>query len=132
MTINKDIENIIYSIFDAFKVGNTTAIEDHLHPQATVWDIFTPELINGQDELEAFHQRDQEQKESRGELSINVAKPIIKVNGAVAIALYYLDFSYQEPNPISGKVRITDVFILEDKEWKITHHHEGIVPEKNA
>ncbi len=132
MTINKDIENIIYSIFDAFKVGNTKAIEDHLHLQATVWDIFTPELINGQDELEAFHQRDQEQKESRGELSINVAKPIIKVNGAVAIALYYLDFSYQEPNPISGKVRITDVFILEDKEWKITHHHEGIVPEKNA
>ena len=132
MTINKDIENIIYSIFDAFKDGNTKAIEDHLHPQATVWDIFTPELINGQDELEAFHQRDQEQKESRGELSINVAKPIIKVNGAVAIALYYLDFSYQEPNPISGKVRITDVFILEDKEWKITHHHEGIVPEKNA
>jgi ketosteroid isomerase-like protein len=132
MTINKDIENIIYSIFDAFKDGNTKAIEDHLHPHATVWDIFTPELINGQDELEAFHQRDQEQKESRGELSINVAKPIIKVNGAVAIALYYLDFSYQEPNPISGKVRITDVFILEDKEWKITHHHEGIVPEKNA
>lgn len=132
MTINKDIENIIFSIFDAFKVGNTKAIEDHLHPQATVWDIFTPELINGKNELEAFHQRDQEQKESRGELSINVGKPIIKVNGAVAIALYYLDFSYKEPNPISGKIRITDVFILEDKEWKITHHHEGIVPEKNA
>jgi ketosteroid isomerase-like protein len=132
MTINKDIENIIYSIFDAFKAGNTKAIEDHLHEQATVWDIFTPELINGKHELEAFHQRDQEQKTARGQLTINIAQPIIKVTGPLAIALYYLDFSYQEPNPISGKVRITDVFILEDNEWKITHHHEGIVPEKNA
>ena len=37
MTINKDIENIIYSIFDDFKVGDTQAIEGHLHEQATVW-----------------------------------------------------------------------------------------------
>ena len=132
MTINKDIENIIYSIFDAFKAGNTKAIEDHLHEQATVWDIFTPELINGKNELETFHQKDQEQKATRGQLTINIAQPIIRVTGPLAIALYYLDFSYQEPNSISGKVRITDVFILEDKEWKIIHHHEGIVPKKNA
>ena len=58
MTINKNIENIIYSIFDAFKAGDTQVIEDHLHEQATVWDIFTPALINGKDELETLHQRD--------------------------------------------------------------------------
>jgi len=31
MTINKDIENIIYSMFDAFKARDTKAIEYHLH-----------------------------------------------------------------------------------------------------
>jgi|TARA_B100000745_G_scaffold238655_1_gene161444 hypothetical protein len=31
MTIKKDIENIIYSMFDAFKAGDTKAIEYHLH-----------------------------------------------------------------------------------------------------
>jgi len=31
MTINKEIENIIYSILDAFKDGDTKAIEYHLH-----------------------------------------------------------------------------------------------------
>jgi hypothetical protein len=98
MTINKDIENIIFSIFDVFKAGNTKVIEDHLHEQATVWDVFTPELIKGKHELVAFHQRNQEQKESRGELMINVAQPIIEVKATLAIALYYLDFSYQEQN----------------------------------
>jgi len=27
-----------------------------------------------------------------------------------------------------GKVRITDIFIMEEERWKILHHHEGIVP----
>jgi hypothetical protein len=30
------------------------------------------------------------------------------------------------------QVGITDVFTLEDNEWKIIHHHEGIVPEEHA
>jgi hypothetical protein len=48
--------------------------------------------------------------------------------GDFAIATYCLEFDYQEPNSLKGKVRITDVLIFESGQWKILHHHEGLVP----
>ena len=65
MSGNKEIERIIYSIFNAFKAGETNKIEDFLHDDATVWDVFTPDLIRGKEQLEEFHKRDQQQKNSR-------------------------------------------------------------------
>ena len=53
---------------------------------------------------------------------------MIRVIKDFAIATYCLEFDYKEPNALNGKVRITDLFILEDEKWKILHHHEGIVP----
>ena len=132
MSDNKEIERIVYSIFNAFQAGETNKIEDFLHENATVWDVFTPDLIRGKEQLEEFHKRDQEQKNSRGALAINIEKPMITVKANSAIALYYLDFSYQEPNAISGRVRITDIFSKDGVEWKIIHHHEGMVPKNNT
>ena len=132
MSYNKEIERIIYSIFNAFQVGETNKIEDFLHEKATVWDVFTPDLISGKGQLEEFHKRDQEQKNSRGALSIDIEQPMITVKENLAIALYYLDFSYQEPNAISGRVRITDIFSRDGMEWKIIHHHEGMVPKNKT
>ena len=125
------IKGIITSIFDAFKRGDTKEIEKHLHDKASVWDVFTPDLIFGKEELEAFHKQDQAQKDSRGELSINLDEPIIRVIKDFAIATYCLEFDYKEPNALNGKVRVTDLFILEDEKWKILHHHEGIVPKED-
>ena len=132
MTDNKEIERIIYSIFNAFKAGETNKIEDFLHENATVWDVFTPDLIKGKTQLEKFHKKDQEQKNSRGALSIKIEQPLITVKENSAIALYYLDFTYQEPNAISGRVRITDIFSRDGMEWKIIHHHEGMVPKNKT
>ena len=123
MSGNKEIERIIYSIFNAFKAGETNKIEDFLHENATVWDVFTPDLIKCKTQLEKFHKKDQEQKNSRGALSIKIEQPLITVKENSAIALYYLDFTYQEPNAISGRVRITDIFSRDGMEWKIIHHH---------
>ena len=131
MENNELIKGIITSIFDAFKRGDTKEIEKHLHDKASVWDVFTPDLIFGKEELEAFHKQDQAQKDSRGELSIKLDEPIIRVIKDFAIATYCLEFDYKEPNALNGKVRVTDIFILEAEKWKILHHHEGISPIKD-
>jgi ketosteroid isomerase-like protein len=132
MSDNQEIEHIIYSIFNAFQAGETNKIEDFLHENATVWDVFTPDLIRGKEQLEEFHKKDQEQKDSRGALSIDIEKPLITVRENSAIALYYLNFKYEEPNAISGRVRITDIFSRDETGWKIIHHHEGMVPKNNT
>ena len=129
MENNEPIKGIITSIFDAFKRGDTKEIEKHLHEEASVWDVFTPDMIIGRKNLEEFHSRDQAQKESRGHLSIDLEEPMIREWNQFAIATYCLEFTYQEPNAVKGKVRITDLFVLEKEQWKIMHHHEGLVPE---
>ena len=50
MEKNETIKGIITSIFDAFKRGDTKEIEKHLHKEASVWDVFTPQLIIGEKE----------------------------------------------------------------------------------
>ena len=129
MKNNEIIKGIIISIFDAFKRGDTKEIENHLHEEASVWDVFTPYMITGKKNLEEFHSRDQTQKKSRGDLSIELEEPKIREWNDFAIATYYLEFTYLEPNALEGKVRITDLFVLEKDQWKIMHHHEGLVPE---
>ncbi|MFL2548251.1 MAG: YybH family protein [Gammaproteobacteria bacterium] len=129
MKNNEIIKGIIVSIFDAFKRGDTKEIEKHLHEEASVWDVFTTYMITGKKNLEKFHSGDQTQKKSRGDLSIELEEPKIREWNDFAIATYYLEFTYLEPNALEGKVRITDLFVLEKDQWKIMHHHEGLVPE---
>jgi ketosteroid isomerase-like protein len=42
MEHKEQIKEIITTIFDAFKRGDTNEIEKHLHEEASVWDVFTP------------------------------------------------------------------------------------------
>ena len=59
--VNQEIAGIIKGIFAAFEDHEPGGIEAHMHPDATVWDVFTPHLIRGTEEREKFHADDQKQ-----------------------------------------------------------------------
>ncbi len=122
------ISGIIRGIFTAFEDHDPDGIEGHMHPDATVWDVFTPDLIRGRKERDAFHAEDQKQMQARGPLSLSLEDPDVDVWENTAIAKYYLSYTYQPPNAAEGRVRITDVFRRMDGKWRIVHHHEGAVP----
>ena len=123
-----EITAIIKGIFDAFTDHNPEGIDQRMHPDSTVWDVFTPHLIRGTEERDKFHADDQKQMQARGPLTITVEDPVVDAWNDTAIARYYLNYSYEPPNAAAGRVRITDVFRKTDGTWLIMHHHEGEVP----
>ena len=123
------IEIVIRGIFSNFARGNPAGIEAAESADVTVWDVFTPQLIQGQKALKEFHATDKAQMESRGTLHLNVEDGmVIDVWGDTAVARYYINFTYDPPNATSGRIRITDVLRRIDAQWLVVHHHEGMVP----
>lgn len=119
----------IRTMYAAFARHDPATIEDVLHPDCTVWDVFTPHLIRGREEREAFHAADQAQMQARGALSFSLTEPLVDVWDDTAVARYTLAFSYEPPNATAGAVRISDVLRRQAGRWRIVHHHEGLVPE---
>jgi ketosteroid isomerase-like protein len=126
--ITQELTKLIYGIFDAFANHASDNIEGVMHPDATVWDVFTPQLIRGTAEREKFHAADQAQMQARGALTWSLEPLVVDAWDDTAIARYYLNYEYEAPNPAAGRVRITDVFRRFDGKWRIVHHHEGTVP----
>ncbi len=123
------IEGVIHGIFDNFAPGNPAAIEAAESADVTIWDVFTPQLIQGQRALEDFHAADKAQMESRGALHLTVKNGMVTdVRGDIAVARYYIRFAYDPPNAASGRIRITDVLRRVNAQWLVVHHHEGMVP----
>ena len=123
-----DIWNLIQGVFDSFADRDVQGMEDVLHEECTVWDLFEPELIQGREEREAFHERDKTQSMARGALRISIDPLKLDVYDDVAVARYWLEFDYEPPNATSGRVRITDVLLRTPNGWLIVHHHEGMAP----
>ncbi len=126
--INAEITAIINGIFTAFEEHDPSGIEDHMDPDSTVWDVFTPQLIRGTEERNKFHADDQEQMQARGPLTLTVEDPEVSSWDDTAIAMYYINYSYEPPNAMGGRARITDVFRRINGKWMVVHHHEGAVP----
>ena len=61
-------------------------------------------------------------------LTINIEEPVVNVWGDFAVARYYLDYAFEPPGVLEGRVRITTVARRIDGEWRRVHHHEGVVP----
>ena len=125
----QEIWALIQGVFDAFEGRDVQGMEDVLHDDCTLWDLFEPELISGKAEREAFHERDKAQSMARGRLSISIDPLKLDVYGEVAVARYWLRFDYEPPNATAGRVRITDVLLRGPGGWRIVHHHEGMAPQ---
>ena len=123
-----EIWNLIQGVFDSFAQRDVQGMEDLLHDDCTLWDLFEPELIEGKEEREAFHERDKTQSMARGRLRIAIDPLKLDVYDDVAVARYWLKFHYEPPNATSGRVRITDVLLRTPNGWRIVHHHEGMAP----
>jgi len=126
--VEAEVAAVIADIFRSFEDHRPEGIEAHMHPDVTVWDVFTPELIQGTDERQKFHKNDQAQMQARGPLTLTIEDPVVDAWGSTAIARYYLEFNYQQPNAAQGRVRITNVLRNIGGRWLIVHHHEGLVP----
>jgi ketosteroid isomerase-like protein len=101
---------------------------DCLHEEATVWDIFQPQLVTRR-ELEAYVASDFEQSASRGPLSMKLRDFVTTVWGGCAIVRFYLDYRYAPPNETHGNGRITCVLRhCGQRGWLVVHVHEGHVP----
>ena len=123
-----EIWNLIQGVFNAFEGRDVKGMEDVLHEDCTLWDVFEPELISGRAEREAFHERDKAQSIARGRLSFSIHPLKLDRFNDVAVARYWLEFNYEPPNAASGRVRITDVLLRAPGGWQIVHHHEGMAP----
>jgi ketosteroid isomerase-like protein len=126
--VKAEVTAVINGIFQSFEDHSPDGIEAHMHPDVTVWDVFTPHLIQGTAERQKFHEADQAQMQARGELSLKIEEPVVDAWNDTAIARYYLEYDYAPPNAAKGRVRITNVFRKVDGRWLIVHHHEGAVP----
>ena len=98
-----EIWKLIQGVFDAFEGRDVQGMENILHKDSTLWDLFEPELITGKEEREAFHERDKGQSMARGRLSISIEPLKLDVFNEVAVARYWLNFNYEPPNATAGR-----------------------------
>ncbi len=124
-----EIMSVVNSVFESFEAGDILGIEKTLAEDSSVWDVFTPQLVIGREGRREFHEADKAQSTARGKLTWNSRFVRVDVWGDTALACYYLDFEYKEPNAMIASVRITDLLRRIDGAWKIMHHHEGIIPD---
>ena len=94
----------------------------------TVFDLFTAELLHEGDELQAFRRADIERTRKRGELHLERSEPELHQWGDCAVACYTVSYSFGPPTNLTGRVRVSDVFVRQDGVWLFAHHNEGAVP----
>lgn len=120
---------LVHRIFDSYQQYEPSLVEQCDAPECTIWDLFEPQLVVGGSAARAeFRKKDMADSQQRGTLHIHIEEPLVDVWGDFAVARYYLDYEFEPPGALSGRVRITTVARRIDGAWRRVHHHEGVVP----
>lgn len=125
----RDVVALVHRIFDSYLQFDPELLEQCDAPECTIWDLFEPDLVRGGAAARAeFRQKDMSESQQRGPLTIDIEEPVVDVWGDFAVARYYLDYEFQPPGALRGRVRITTVARRIDGEWRRVHHQEGEIP----
>lgn len=124
------VAELVRRIFSAYQQYDPALVEQCDAPECTLWDLFEPDLVHGGSAARArFRNKDMADSRQRGRLHIDIEEPLVDVWGDVAVARYYLDYRFEPPGALAGRVRITTVARRIDGQWRRVHHHEGVVPD---
>lgn len=125
----QDVVALVHRIFDSYLKFDPELLEQCDAPECTIWDLFEPDLVRGGAAARAeFRKKDMSESQLRGPLTIDIEEPVVDIWGDFAVARYYLDYEFQPPGALQGRVRITTVARRIDGEWRRVHHQEGEVP----
>lgn len=120
--------DVVHGVYMAFGEGRPADIESVQMPEYSVWDGLTPGLRMSLDEVKQFHAQDQGHKVSRGALTWSLVPLKVDVLGDVAVVLSQLEISYEPPNALDARLRVSDVLRRVDGAWMMFHHHESVEP----
>jgi len=122
------VEARVRRIWERFAAQDPQGMLALIHPDATIWDVFQPDLVTRHD-MEGYVQRDYAQSAARGKLTYSMENMVTSVWGDAAICRFYLQFDYEPPNPTAGRSRNTCVLRRFPRDgWLVVHVHEGQVP----
>lgn len=120
--------DVIHGVYEAFADGRPDDIEAVQLAEYSVWDALTPALRTSLDDVKKFHAEDQDTKTSRGAQTWSLVPLKVDILGDMAVVLSQLDLSYQPPNPLQARIRVSDVLKRVNGRWMMFHHHESVEP----
>ncbi|NUT43917.1 MAG: SnoaL-like domain-containing protein [Thermoactinospora sp.] len=118
---------VITAMYDAYARGDRAGVDALLHPECTIFDSASPELITSRAQLEAVRDARPASGPASGpaETGVTPGEPVIQEWADTAVAAYVLrvDFAHGEPE----LVRTSAVLRRDQGRWLIAHVHENTI-----
>jgi hypothetical protein len=113
-------------IYQGALTGRRELSNRHIAPDATLWDVAEPQLINGLAELELT--RDRRVGGDSSLVSISPEPPVIDVWGSTALVRHYFEVTLATTaGPESMRIRNTSVWREIAGQWVAVHNHEDAI-----
>jgi hypothetical protein len=113
-------------IYQGALTGSRELSNRHIAPDATLWDVDEPQLINGLAELELT--RDRRVPGDSSLVAISPEPPVIDVWGSTALVRHYFEVTLATTSGTElMRIRNTSVWREIADRWVVVHNHEGAI-----